>query len=296
MADKNNKKHRKLSRTSAMHYFKLVFRSVLFVSALVLYIYNRVHGIGPIYDSASNIPGLLQVIWLVFMVEMVLRMFPASIESMGCQKVFVRNYKPVNVCAGCVKAECNAPEYLAKEKTVTENIAAENVAVENVAADNIAVDRKKFAHIHKGVGISVLAWFGLNGAIGVLYWTGIIDEGILFLICLAYSVCDMICILFFCPFQSWFMKNRCCTTCRIYNWDFAMMFTPLVFTKRFFTWSLLLVALIILVQWEVTVYRHPERFSDETNESLTCKNCTEKLCHHKTQLRSLWKRWNIRLK
>ncbi len=254
MTDKNSKKRRKLSRTSAMHYFKLIFRSALFVSALVLYIYNRIHGIGPIYDSVRGIPGLLQIIWFVFMVEMILRMFPASIESMGCQKVFARNYKGKDA------------------------------------------DRKKIPNIHKGAVITALVWFALNGGIGILYWTRIIDEGILFLICLAYSVCDMICILFFCPFQSWFMKNRCCTTCRIYNWDFAMMFTPLVFTRRFFTWSLLLVALIILVQWEVTVYRHPERFSDETNESLTCKNCTEKLCHHKTQLRSLWKRWNIRLR
>ena len=44
------------------------------------------------------------------------------------------------------------------------------------------------------------AWLGLNGLIGVLYALGWIDRGILLLIALAYSVCDMICILFFCPF------------------------------------------------------------------------------------------------
>lgn len=55
------------------------------------------------------------------------------------------------------------------------------------------------------------AWFALNAVIGILYYTNIIDQVILILISLAYGVCDMICILFFCPFQTWFMKNRCCT-------------------------------------------------------------------------------------
>lgn len=42
-------------------------------------------------------------------------------------------------------------------------------------------------------------------------------------------------------------------------------------------------------RWEITFYRYPERFAEETNGYLTCANCTEKLCHHKTQLRTLWK-------
>ena len=36
-------------------------------------------------------------------------------------------------------------------------------------------------------------------------------------------------------------------------------------------------------------YLHPERFSEKTNEYLRCANCTEKLCVHKKQLKSLWK-------
>jgi hypothetical protein len=95
----------------------------------------------------------------------------------------------------------------------------------------------------------------------------------------------MICILFFCPFQTWFMKNRCCTTCRIYNWDFAMLCTPFLFVPSFYTWSLLLVSLVVLIHWEITYRRHPERFSERTNQSLRCQNCTEKLCRHKVQLK-----------
>lgn len=127
-------------------------------------------------------------------------------------------------------------------------------------------------------------WLVLNAAIGVLYMTDIIDAGILVLVSLAYGVCDMICILFFCPFQTWFMKNRCCTDCRIYNWDFAMMFTPYVFVPGLYTWSLLGMSLLLLLRWEITLRHHPERFAANTNACLSCKNCHEKLCLHKKQL------------
>ena len=110
------------------------------------------------------------------------------------------------------------------------------------------------------------------------------------LIALAYSVCDMICILFFCPFQTWFMKNRCCATCRIYNWDFAMMFTPLLFVPHFYTWSLLGIALALLIEWEYLLHKYPERFSESTNQCLSCANCPEKLCHHKKQLQHFLRR------
>ena len=134
------------------------------------------------------------------------------------------------------------------------------------------------------VAVAVV-WLLLNGIIGMLYYAEIIDAGILVLISLAYSVCDMICILFFCPFQTWIMKNRCCTVCRIYNWDYAMMFTPYLFIPSVYTWSLLGMSLILLLRWEYAVHRYPERFSERTNACLSCKNCEEKLCHHKKQLK-----------
>lgn len=136
----------------------------------------------------------------------------------------------------------------------------------------------------------VAAWFALNGAIGALYYTHIIDGGILMLISLAYSVCDMICILLFCPFQVWFLKNKCCTTCRIYNWDFAMMFTPLLFIPHFYTWSLLGVSLLLLVRWEVTFFRHPERFYECSNQNLRCANCRERLCNQKKSIQRIRKK------
>ncbi len=134
-----------------------------------------------------------------------------------------------------------------------------------------------------------LIWLIMNGFIGALRMRNILDDGILILICSFYSVCDMICILFFCPFQTWFMKNKCCGTCRMYNWDYAMMFTPLFFVEASYAWSLLVLSIALLIRWEVTFYLHPERFSENTNEYLKCKNCKEKLCSHKKQLKTLWR-------
>ena len=89
------------------------------------------------------------------------------------------------------------------------------------------------------------------------------------------------------------MKNRCCTTCRIYNWDYAMMFTPLLFIPNIYTWTLLGTALGLLLQWEIKRRRFPERFSPCSNEFLSCANCTEKLCRHKRQLRSFIRKHNF---
>jgi len=139
-----------------------------------------------------------------------------------------------------------------------------------------------------------VSWIALNAIIGILYFARIIDGGIVILISLAFSICGIICILFFCPFQTWMMKNICCGTCRIYNWDYAMMFTPLIFIPNYFTWTLLGMALIIVIKWELTVWLYPERFSEKCNNSLSCAMCKEKLCQHKTQLQSFLKKRSIK--
>ena len=142
---------------------------------------------------------------------------------------------------------------------------------------------------NNAVVLVALIWIGFNGLIGALRMVNILDDGIMVLLCSAYSVCDMICILFFCPFQTWLLKNKCCGTCRIYNWDYAMMFTPLFFVRKSYAWSLLALSFALLIRWEITFYRSPERFSENTNEYLRCSNCREKLCTHKKQLKVLWK-------
>lgn len=133
-----------------------------------------------------------------------------------------------------------------------------------------------------------LLWLSINVVFGALKLLGILSDGSMFLLFSIYSVCDCICVLFFCPFQTWFLKNECCVQCRIYNWNYAMMFTPMFFVTGAYSWTLVAMALIILFKWEITVYKHPERFSRETNEYLECKHCSELLCKNKKQLKTFW--------
>ena len=240
-----NKKHAGMSAISRLHVFKLVIRSLMFLVALVVYVYKWWVGRHTLAEDPRFAFPVLAIIWIMFVVEMALRFFPSKLESMGCQKQFRKNYMPTG--------------------------------------------REKKLDSWRSTLAVAAAWFALNGVIGLLYFLGVIEQGVLLLIALFYSVCDMICILFFCPFQTWFMKNKCCGSCRIYNWDYAMMFTPFVFIPNFYTYSLLFLSLALLVSWEVYVRRFPERFMEATNAALACKNCPEKLCAHKKQLQHFLK-------
>ncbi len=236
----------KLTPVSILHYIRLVYRSAMLLMLLVYYIISIIHGKEPITQKLEGSPVVILIVWIVFLVEMILRFFPSGLESPGCQKQFAGNY----IKSGEVDIKIQ---------------------------DN------------NSVVLILLIWILFNMIFGALHMAGIFDDGIMLILCSVYSVCDVVCILFFCPFQSWFMKNKCCSVCRIYNWDYAMMFTPLFFVPQPYLRGLLVLSLILMIRWEVTFYRHPERFSEKTNEYLRCKNCTEKLCIHKNQLHRLWK-------
>ncbi len=246
---------KRMTKIVAMHYWKLVFRSVLFLCACGIYIYNRIHNTGEVFGGFEKNSFIISFIWIFFALEMVLRLFPSRFESMGCQKQFSKNYS---------------------EKPHTPEARRVQPGIVTFAVFS--------------------SWIALNAIFGILYFTNLIDAGILLLISLFYSVCDVICILFFCPFQTWIMKNKCCATCRIYNWDYAMMCTPLVFVPNLYAWSLCSFALVIVLRWEYLLKRYPERFSEGCNESLSCAKCQEKLCHHKKQLQHFLKNGRFNLK
>ena len=145
----------------------------------------------------------------------------------------------------------------------------------------------------RSLTVMLLVWLVPSVVIGVLSVFGVLGRGALLLLTLFLSVLDVMCILFFCPFQTWILKNRCCTTCRIYNWDYAMMLTPLLFVPSFYTYTLYGAALALLIQWEVEHYRHPERFYAQTNACLDCSHCEERLCTHKRQLRSFIRKQHL---
>ena len=240
------KKRKKLTPVGVWHWTRLIYRSILFLLLIYAYIRYRFVYHQPFMIELEKMPGIIIFVWVVYVIEMIFRFFPASIESPGCQKQFARNY------------------------------------IKTGETDVIV-------HDNNATMLVALIWIIFNGIFGALHMMGIIDDGIMILLCGANSVSDLICIMFFCPFQSWFLKNKCCSACRIYNWDFAMMFTPLFFVEKTYTWSLLVLSIALLVRWEITFYRHPERFSEHTNAYLKCSNCTEKLCVHKKQLHRLWK-------
>lgn len=230
-----------------MHYLKLIGRSAMFLLAAVLYIIGKVQH-GEMFAGFEH--SFLPLVYtLIFAAEMLLRLFPSKLESMGCQKHFKQNYVP----------RCE----VAKKELRLRGL-------------------KKITPV-------IISWLALNAIIFALYFAGIIDWGILILISLAYSVCDMICILFFCPFQTWMMKNKCCGSCRIYNWDFIMMFTPLIFFRHPLAYVLVGLALVLFIRWELGAYLTPERYFDDTNAMLSCANCPEHLCHHKKQLKGFHK-------
>lgn len=245
-----------------IHYLKLGFRSLLLMAAIILYVLDP-HWFMLEVEWPSKIAGsfFLIAIWIVFMTEMIRRFFPNKNESAGCQKQFSRNHQP------------------REQTTLSEEI------TRILGRTRAEIKEKDF----RDAVVIALFWIVLNAAIGALYFTHVIDAGILIIISMFYAVSDIICILFWCPFQTIVMKNTCCAQCRIYNWDYAMMFTPLVFIADFWSLSLFLVGLALLIKWEIDHYRYPDRFAEETNAYLSCEGCSERLCAHKASVQRLLK-------
>lgn len=127
----------------------------------------------------------------------------------------------------------------------------------------------------------MLVWLTFNAFFGLLYVLGFMDSADLLMLSVFYFLCDYICIVFFCPFQSFIMKNKCCVNCRIYDWGHFMMFFPMLYIRNFFSWSLFFTSLIVLLRWEIVYAAHPEWFWSGSNESLQCENCKDKICKYK---------------
>lgn len=205
-------------------------------------------------EQFSVLPGmaffekvsLLHVIWCVWVIDMLMQLIPVrplrQLVPLGSQKLFALHFRP---------GKSPGEEQALRTYTRQQNQRAFWIAV---------------------------TWVLLVVLIGLLYGKKIINEAMLLLVSLVFYVCDLICVLFWCPFRVFFLENRCCTTCRIFNWDHLMMFSPLVYLKSFYAWSLILLAVVVFVVWEVKVYRHPERFWEGTNQALKCGECTDKLC------------------
>ncbi|MBE7034662.1 MAG: hypothetical protein E7402_00870 [Ruminococcaceae bacterium] len=230
------------SKTRRIYFLRLIGRSIVLLLACLLYIFDK--------ESFTAAEGLhffrefspLHLLWMLWMWDMVLQLIPVKAHiSIGSQKVFESLFRPI------------------KEKINYKNL-------KQYIMDTTASAYK----------VMVL-WILLTVALSLLHINGVIDTGMMVLIATFFYVCDLICVLIFCPFRL-IMKNKCCTTCRIFNWDHLMMFLPLVAVNSFFSWSLVLFSFLIWLVWEVCVFTYPERFWENSNMALRCSACTDKLC------------------
>lgn len=212
--------------------------------------------------------SLINIIWLLIFLSMLQKFFPQAVTSIGSRKQFreLFHLPPVEKFLGKDLADLSDDVFSTAFFKGSENYA-------------MLLEEKR--ELNKGALLVLLAWIVLNVIIGILYFKDIINQNALILISLFYFMSDMICVLIYCPFQRIFMKNRCCVTCRIFNWDSIMLCTPLLFIPGWFSYTLCALALFLLIRWEVVFNRHPERFSERFNLSLRCAGCQEKLCRMK---------------
>ena len=116
----------------------------------------------------------------------------------------------------------------------------------------------------------------------------------LLLITALYYFGDTVFILIFCPFRDLALNNRCCTACRIYNYDAIMTVTPLLLMPcTLFSAPLIVLSLLHAIIWEVSLQRHPERFSLRFNAALACGSCG---CDHCPTKRPFWPLSKLRKK
>ena len=235
-------KNEGMSKTRKMYFLRLISRITIFVIVIFAYIFHK--NIFSVADGWNFFKKFspLHLLWMIWILDMILQLIPVKSHiSIGSQKVFLSLFKPI------------------KEKINHQNL-------------------KKYIKDTTNSAYKVmLIWIGVTVLISLLYLGGIIDAGLMVVIATFFYVCDLICVLFWCPFRL-VMKNKCCTTCRIFNWDHLMMFTPMIFVNGFFSHSLLLVAFVVWVVWEICFMMYPERFWENSNAALKCSECTDKLC------------------
>lgn len=229
----------KVSKMLKSYLLRFAFRLSVLFAVIVCWFLDR-----EALDFTQSRPLLhpLNALWFAFLLSFALQLSPKSRVSRGCLKQF--------------------PDHFHKIEAVVEDLRV----------------KKNLRRLDLGATRVAIVWILLNGAIAALYFLGLIGVPEMLLLASFYYVCDVVCIVFYCPFQHLFMKNKCCVTCRIFAWGTIMISTPLIFVPHFYSWSLVALALVCTVLWEVSYRRHPERFLEETNAFLVCENCTDKMC------------------
>lgn len=215
---------------------KLLFRGFLFIGALVLMLWNPKMISGILNFELFMGIKVFHIFWLYLLLEMLPVLFSKLKQESYCGKHFHKHYQ----------------------------------AVQNYKEEKLRFATKKS---NRRAMYALVFWLSLNAMIFSLYFLLDLGEGFVYLLFLFYYFADMICVNVWCPFHSIILKNKCCNECRIYNWGHWMYFTPFVLVPNFWTWSLLLISLVIFLQWEFFCQKYPERFSSVTNQTLQCQTC-----------------------
>lgn len=224
---------------------KLIFRTLLLLVTYTLFFYDANFLTNILNITIIGNISIFHLIWLFLILEMLQVLFPLFNNHISCGKIFSRHFK-------------NSKNDYDKER--------------------LAAYTRKY---NKGAVKAGLFWLIILIIIGTLFYSEYIGETGIYLIVIFFYWSDQFCVTVWCPFRSWIVRNKCCNACRIYSWGHFMMFSPLIFLANFYTNTLLLVSIIILIQWEYQHAKHPERFSPISNDNLKCLNCLQGNCRYK---------------
>lgn len=292
------------------HYvIHLVVRTILFAAGIVLLVVDPAQ-----LDMTRNFgiqagPTFVNLVFVLMALDLVSKLRPHAKIAMGSRKQYAEYHAPTPrmFAGGAAELRSRArellrqmPEYLEQKVTDTRDAAHETAQgvyeagrqlaysvdvlrvlpwPEDLAASDSVRDGIRRRRAREVVPVAIF-WVVFNLAVGLLLDRfGLLGPQAVMVWTLFYFVFDMISVVLWCPLQLVLMRNRCCTTCQIFNWDGIMAATPLLVVWCWFSGLLVLGALVVLVRWELAFVRHPERFDQRTNASLQCENCTDKLCY-----------------
>ncbi len=239
----------KLLKTTIMSRYlvKFAIRIVIFLIIFGVYLFNKELLLSLVTTPIRYGVTPLHILWLGFMVMMIYHLFPKEPFTMALLKSKKEKFVPVE----------NFDETEMYKYLQNQNYKA---------------------------WLVMLIWLCFNAIFGLLFAFNVINEADLYMLTVFYFLCDYICILIYCPFQSHIMKNKCCVNCRIYDWGHFMMFTPMLFIRSFYTWSLFFMSCIVLIKWELKYAKHPKRYWEGSNKNLQCSSCKDKTCQIKNKV------------
>ena len=135
------------------------------------------------------------------------------------------------------------------------------------------ISKKQLKKHRKQASIIAIIWIVFLVCEGTAIHLNLVNQRFIIVGMIVLRIADRLFVITWCPFGA-IMKNRCCSDCRIYGWDQLMLNSPMIFYISMpYTAVLLILAVIPFIEWEISHWRHPEKFSSTTNEGITCKHC-----------------------